>query len=861
MLSDRLPRLLLTLVSLAGISGISNAAPVRNRITQTISSGETVEIQHSVNPRVSRGADLGPVSPGTRLESMTLQFSMSAEQETALDQLMSDLQNPASPRYHQWLTPAQYASQFGLSSADLDKVKAWLSSQGFTVTGVARGGQFISFTGTAAQVETAFGTSIHSVAYNGETHFANVTNTQLPTAIAAVAKGVTGLNNFHFRSHVHALRPEFTSSISGSHYVAPGDIYTIYGASGLMKSGFDGTGVTIAVTGQVDVNPTDITAFRTAAGLSTANLPTTIHEGGDPGAANNCSAATTNNCPVPNLDDLAEASIDVEWSAAMAPGATILFVNGPDVMQNAMTQVIDQNLAPIVTTSYGACEAGWGTTELVQLSALFKQAAAQGQTVIAASGDEGSADCDTGPSATQGMTVDFPASSPYVTALGGTQFNDGTSTGATQYWSNSEGTTTNGGSALGYIPEVVWSDISSGSFGGSGGGASAYFTKPAWQQGTGVPNDGSRDVPDISMTASDSHDQFLYCMNVATGVSCTSGFRAADTTVKVAGGTSVDSQIFGGMMALIQQKIGGRMGNVNPVLYALANSSAYYTPGATILTNNNVVFNDVTSGDNKMPCSAGTPDCSRVGGSMGYSATSGYDLATGWGSVNLTNLANAWANVTPLSSGSNGSASSKTALAVSPGTVAAGATVTFTATVSGSSGTPTGTVQFLVNGTPVGTGTLSNGVATYTYTTSCANLAAITMPQLPPAHPASKPGHNNGIWYGGGSGVVAAGLLFLIAPRRRRLSNLYLALIAVAITASLAGCSGGGTVANTSSTSSTSTSSSSTSSSNGKLVVTASYSGSTTYTGSIAAGITAAGFTTTSSTVTPITVTVTPGGC
>src|SRR5205085_637399 len=189
-----------------------------------------------------------------------------------------------------------------------------------------------------------------------------------------------------------------------------------------------------------------------------------------------------------------------------------------------------------------------------------KQAAAQGQTVIAASGDEGSADCDAGPSATQGLTVDFPASSPYVTALGGTQFNDGTGTGATQFWSNSEGATTNGGSALGYIPEVVWSDISAGSFGAGGGGPSSYFTKPTWQQGTGVPNDGSRDIPDISMTASDAHDQFLYCMNVATGVSCTSGFRAADTTVKVAGGTSVDSQIFGGMMALIEQKISGRMG-------------------------------------------------------------------------------------------------------------------------------------------------------------------------------------------------------------------------------------------------------------------------------------------------------------
>jgi subtilase family serine protease len=845
---------------LAGIagSGVAKAAQVRNRITQTVSQGETMEIQHSVNPKVSHSTDLGPVSPDTRLQSMTLQFSMSAEQETALDQLLSDLQNPASARYHQWLTPAQFAAQFGLSSADLGKVKDWLSSQGFIITAVANGGQFIRFTGTAGQAETAFGTSIHTVSYNGETHYANVTNASIPTAIAAVVSGVAGLHNFRMKPHVraNAVRPAFTSSVSGNHYIAPGDAYTIYGMNGLLGSGMNGAGVTIAVTGQVDINPTDITAFRTAAGLSTANAPTTVHENSDPGAARSCSSSTSNNCPSPNQDDLAEATIDVEWSSAMAPGATLLFVNGPDIMLDAMTQAVDQNVAPIVTTSYGACEAGWGTTELNLLGAVFKQAAAQGQTVLAASADEGATDCDTGPSATQGLTVDFPASSPYVTGLGGTQFNDGTGTGATQYWANSEGSTTNAGSALGYIPEVVWSDISAGGFGGSGGGASSFYTKPAWQVGTGVPNDGSRDVPDVSLNASDAHDEFLYCVNVAAGSSCTSGFRKADTTLTVAGGTSFDSQIFGGMLALIEQKIGGRIGNANPVLYALGNNSTYYVPGATILTNSNVVFNDITSGDNKMPCTAGSPNCPRAGGSIGYAAANGYDLATGWGSVNLTNLANAWTKVAPLSSGTTGTNTSTTSLTVSPGTVTAGATVTFTATVTGTAGSPTGSVQFLVNGAVVNTGTLANGVATYTYTTSCANLAAMSVPNLLPRQPPARLAHGRAVWYDAGSGtVMAAGLLFFIVPRRRRLSSFFVALIAVAITAGLAGCGGGGTVATAASSGTNS------SNTNGHLVITASYSGSTTYAGSIASGLTAAGFTTTTSTVTPILITVTPGGC
>jgi len=857
----RLPRLSLALV-LAGILQVpSFAAPVRNRISQQISQTQTVEVPNSVNPRVRRATDLGPLAEGTRITSMTLQFSMSAEQEAALDQLLTDQQNPASPRYHQWLTPAQFQAQFGLSSADLDKVKGWLNSQGFTVTSVANGGQFVRFTGTAAQVNGAFGTTLHSVSYNGETHFSNLSNSTLPSAIATVVKGVTGLNNFHFRSHTHAVRPLFTSSISGNHYLAPGDIYAMYGVSALTKSGIDGTGVTIAVTGQVDVNTLDLTTFRSAAGLSTANMPTTIHTGGDPGAAHNCSSASTKNCPVPNLDDLAEASIDLEWSAAMAPGATILFVNGPDVMQDAMTYAIDNNIAPIVTTSYGGCEPVWGTTDLAQLAALFKQAAAQGQTVVAASGDDGAADCDLGPSASQGLTVDFPGSSPYVTSLGGTQLNDGSGTGATQYWSNSEGSTTNGGSALGYIPEVVWNDTTSGGYGGTGGGPSQYFSKPAWQQGTGVPNDGSRDTPDISLSASDAHDQFLYCMNVSAGTSCTTGFRAADTTVNVAGGTSISSQLFGGMLALIQQKTGGaRLGNVNPLLYAFGNAAKYYTPGATILTNANVVFNDITSGDNKMPCTVSTPNCPYGGGSMGFISGNGYDLATGWGSVNLINLANAWASATPLSSGSNGSAISSTKLVASPSTVAAGATVTLTATITGLSGTPSGTVQFLVNGAVVGSGTLNKGVASYTYTTSCANLAAMKLPQLPAG---LSPGANTGI--GAAPVVLAAGLLLLIVPRRRRLPSLFVALIAVTLMASLGGCSSGSTATSTASTgSSTTTSTSSNSSSsksNASLVVTASYSGDSTYTGSIAAGISAAGFTTTSSAVTPITVTVTPGGC
>src|SRR6266702_2783005 len=349
------------IVVLALASVPASSAVVANRISAQPSNENETGIPNSVHPHARAATDLGPAPSDTRLQGMTIRFSMTATQEAALDQLLDDLQNPSSPRYHQWLTPAEYGAQFGLSSADLGKVTAWLASQGFTVTDVAQSNNVITFDGTAAQVQAAFATSIHTVSYKGETHFANLTD---------------------------------------------------------------------------------------------AYVPTTTHVGGDPGPALSCT-----NCH-PTVGDLAESSLDVEWSGAMAPSASILFVNGPDVFNNAMTGAVTQNLAPIITSSYGACEAGWGTTDLNTLNTIFKQANAQGQTILTSSGDQGAADCDAGSSAIEGLAADFPGSSPYVTSMGGTQVNDGTATGATTYW-NSPDTTFTAGSAIpsadvsakGYIPE------------------------------------------------------------------------------------------------------------------------------------------------------------------------------------------------------------------------------------------------------------------------------------------------------------------------------------------------------------------------------------------------------------------------
>ena len=731
-----LPRLLTSAIFALGLAGVvvpAASAAVQSRITAEVSNSNPVAIPNSVHPRAMSATDLGPAPAETRL-GMSMRFNMSAAQEAALDQLLADQQNPSSPQYRQWLTPAQFAAQFGLSSADIAKVTAWLTSQGFTVTGVANGATFVNFTGTVAQAQAAFGTSIRSLSVNGEMHFANVTDVQVPSAFAGVVAAVTGLHNFRFKPRVRAsvVRPEFTSSQTGNHFLAPGDVYTIYGVSSALQSaggGGIGTGSNcksvglvncgdIAVVGQVDIFTADVLQFRSAAGLNTANLPTTIHaNGSDPGNA--CTLTNQNNCyPLPNEGDLDESSIDVEWSGAMAPSAAILFVNNVNVLPgptgtDAMTYTIDNNLAPIVTTSYGNCEAAWGSSELIALNALFKQANSQGQTVLAAAGDSGATDCDSAAypdtnEAIEGDAVDFPGSSPYVTSMGGTQFSgDAEATGsgstwaATPYWAGTSGSDVVS-SALGYIPEAVWNDVTGGyaDFGGGGGGPSAFFTKPAWQVGT--PSDASRDVPDIALNASDAHDPFLYCVNVAAAngsESCTSGFRISGGGLTVAGGTSFDSQVFGGMLALIEQKLGSRLGNINPTLYALGNSS-----------NKSAVFHDITTGTNAMPCIAGTPNCGN-GGSTGFSAAAGYDLATGWGSVNVSNLAADWSAVTPLCNAltnicsggaNNGANTSVTALTALPSSVAAGATVTLTATVTGSAGTPTGNVQFLANNAALG---------------------------------------------------------------------------------------------------------------------------------------------------------------
>ena len=683
---------ILSLLATAAFTAISLASPAQNRLPKTIADDEArVAISDSVHPRARAAVDLGAAADDTPVQSVSVRFNMTAAQSARLDALLTDQQNPASPSYHQWLTPEQFASQFGLSPSDLGAVTTYLQGQGLKVTAVARSRSFVTVSGTAGQIDHAFGTVLHNVVADGEQHYANLTAPALPASIAGVVRGITGLSDFRLKPHVRSrqvLDPKFTSSSSGNHYIAPGDFYTIYDINPLLTSSINGSGVTIAVMGQTDISLTDVAAFRAASGLS-ANVPTVKLYAPDPGTTKT---------------DIDEAQLDVEWAGAVAPAATILYVNSTNVIDGSLTQAVDNNLAPIITISYGDCETGFGASNIAIYNQLFRQANAQGQTIVGPAGDSGATDCDyQATTAVNGLAVDFPASSPNVTGVGGAMFNEGSG----NYFSATNGQFQ--GSAISYIPEAVWNESAAlSTLASTGGGASAYFTKPSFQLGTGVPNDFSRDVPDLSFNSAAAHDGYLIC---SQGF-CTSGFRNASGFLDVIGGTSAATPSFAGILALLEQKINNRIGNANPVIYGLANS-----------TYSSAVFHDITTGNNSSPCTAGSTNCPS-GGSIGYSAGLGYDLATGWGSVDAFNMINDWLLVTPAginsTVGQNASVVTETPSSVS---VIAGNTLSVRVVVAsatnGVTSTPTGTVQLLVDNVPNGaSAALANGAATLTLTTN-----------------------------------------------------------------------------------------------------------------------------------------------
>lgn len=708
-----LPVIVFTLLG-AAMAGAQTAD--RDRIAQKVDASQVELVLGAVRPLAQAEFDQGPVPGSMPLHHVSIVFRLSETQQADLDRLLAEQQDPSSTNYHKWLTPEQYADRFGLTHNDAAKVVSWLKSQGVTVESVSRGGNEIFFRGTAAQVATALRTEIHRYVINGKRHFANVTEPSVPSAVAGMVLGFRNLDDFRPKSRVRA-GPHYTNS-QGSHFLAPNDFTTIYDLQPLYDAKLDGTGVTIGVVGDSAITLSDIDAFRSAAGLS-ANDPTIV-------------TVPNTGIAVHNSDEV-EADLDIEWSGAVAKNASIIYYVAGNTSQGGAFDALDyainpvgQTPVPVISNSFGLCETDEGSNPAQALRQLIQQANAQGQTVTSAAGDAGAADCD-GDSpnpvtlATKGPSVDIPAAIPEITAVGGTEFNADVSN-AGLYWNGSNGA--GGGSAKSYIPEMAWNDTiplnsqnTSKELAGGGGGASLgasanpalnFFAKPAWQTGTGVPNDNKRDVPDVALNASPFHDGYLIC----TQGSCTSGFSNG-STIAIVGGTSAGAPTFAGILAIINQATKScGLSNANLTLYPLAASHP-------------TAFHDVNTGSNMMPCKPGSTSCpSSAPFQFGFNATAGYDLTTGLGSVDADVLTTNWPGfAAPLPV-----ATTATVASNSP-TANVGTNVIFTATMTTSGkACPSiaGTVQFTSDGSNLGSGAVSNGVATLAIAVGSTPLAVGT---------------------------------------------------------------------------------------------------------------------------------------
>jgi subtilase family serine protease len=564
-----------------------------------VKESPTVTLSGNVHPLARPEFDEGVVAEDMRLDRGVLALKSSPEQQATLDELVVAQQDSESPFYHQWLTPEQFGTEFGVSDADLARVTGWLAEHRFAVEEIPAGRRMIVFSGTAGNVYEAFHVEMRRYRVNGEAHIANAEDPQIPATLADVVSGVVALHDFRHRPEISMRRPlaampQYTAG--GTHDLFPADFATIYDLNPLYGAGTAGAGVSIAIAGRSNINPTDVAKFRAMAGLA-PNSPTVTLAGSDPGIAT----------------DQDEATLDVEWSGAVAPAAAINLVVAKstattDGVDLATSYIVNHATAPVVSVSYGTCEQEMGAAELEFYSSLWEQAASEGRSVFVASGDAGAAGCAAPVDAAgMGVAVNGLCSSPYSTCVGGTEFAEGSN--AAQYWGAGNGASY--GSALSYIPEQVWNESASNGGTGlwaSGGGASQVYAQPAWQadvSGTSEAN-GMRAVPDVALAAAD-HDGY---------------FMVENGSYWIASGTSASTPAFAGMMALVDEKQGGAQGNANPGLYALENSPANAAARP---------FHPTPTGNNSVP------------GVAGFTASGQeYNLATGLGSMDGALLVQEW---------------------------------------------------------------------------------------------------------------------------------------------------------------------------------------------------------------------------
>lgn len=677
------------LSSVAGTAWSASLPEATPLITGAVDDSARLTLTGDLSRAVGASQDRGALPDSTALPHIRLELKRPADRQAALDLLTKNQHTPGSPQFRQWLKPADLRA-YGPAQADIDKVVAWLTSHGLTVNGVSHSGMSIDFAGTAATVTASFRTSLHNVTLRGEAHVANVTAPSIPAALAPAVTGVT-LSNFFPKPALRHLAPGFTANTPDGTFYAVGaqDFATIYNITPLRGSNnyygqpITGAGVTLAVVEQTQIKAGDWNHFRSIFGLSNyAGTLTQIHPG----------------CSSPGFTgDEVEAAIDSEWSSAVAPDANIIEASCAGTppfefgVETTLQNLVENGTnATIFSISYEGEEIAFGYSFMQGWTNLLEEGAAQGIAIFVAAGDNG-VSASRGGIDTEGLFVNGLADSAYNVSVGGTDFYDTALNENSEYWRATN--KSYGNSALSYVPEIPWDNSCASSIlyqfngahnaisfcnsdyngplqngvGGTGS-QSVYYTKPDWQLLTvpGMPNDGVRDQPDVSLFAANGiwGHFYLECMSDPNegGVPCDYK-NSNDLLGSAYGGTSFGAPAFAGITALISETFGpgARLGNPAPEFYQIGQAQ-YTTPlglsqcNATLgnKTSSACVFHNITAGNNAEPCYAKTANCGTskqstmgigvlktdIGGNpvIAYPAQSGYSLATGLGTVNVTNL-------------------------------------------------------------------------------------------------------------------------------------------------------------------------------------------------------------------------------
>jgi hypothetical protein len=722
---DLLPLLVVLLVLLRPFARMNAETPPSRLVSEAIDETRLITLDGNVHPLAQPRYDRGAVPDALPAQRILLLLNRPAAREAALAQFLRDVHTRGSTIYHRWITPEQFGRQFGPADEDIETAVSWLEAKGFSVGRISKSKQFIEFSGLAGQLRDAFHSEIHEYQVKGERHYANASEISIPAALVPLVRGVSPLNNFRAQPYLKVVgralywrgtrraTPLFTipnpygTPNPYAYPVAPQDFATEYDLVPLYQAGNHGAGQTIGIINESNIDLSLVSAYQNLFGLAN-NPPQIVIDGDDPGTGG---AAT-------------EAYLDVEVSGAVAPNATVnLYISNGSGLQDpinlAALRAVEDNQASVLSVSFGGCEQALGNAGNQFWSGLWEQAAAQGQTVLVAAGDTGP-ECFLG----AGLSVSGVASTPWNVAVGGTDFfyaDYATGGGsAATLWNQTN--SANLGSLKARLPEQVWNDpfgldvianglerseISSGGGGASSctrlssstGDCASGYPKPSWQAGPGVPPDGVRDLPDVSLFASNGANLSAYAICAFEG-ECSPGSDSA-AEILLAGGTSASSPAMAGIMALINEKY-GRQGQANFILYPLAEQQ----PAA---------FHDITLGSNDSVCGTGTTDC--VVNANGdnvttvYSAAPGYDLAGGLGSVDATVLLNDWSSIRFLPT--------TTTLNLASTKIMHGTPITVTAKVvpASGSGTPTGGVAILTSPSlPASQSesvlTLKNGTAT-----------------------------------------------------------------------------------------------------------------------------------------------------